>query len=668
MLASRQLRAFPRFSRRYPLLLIGVIVLACLHVQINTSLPLSEQWVLLFQAPSGFDQLQFVYGNLPRMALAIMVGAVLGFSGSVLQQLTQNRLVSPMTLGASSGAWLAMVCATIWLPVWAAHSVWPALAGAMIAVAVVVVIAGPQGLGGLPLILSGMALNLLLGAVSAAVVMMHDQYVRNLFLWGSGDLAQNDWLWVSWLWPRLWPAPLVLWLAHRPLMLLRLGSQGAQGRGMRLWPVMLLLLFAALWLSSVAITAVGLIGFIGLLTPNFVRLLGARSVRGELIGSALLGAVLLLATDMLAQLGGTLGFGIVPSGAAAALIGVPGLLWFSRKRQAVSGGQQTISLVVRAQQLKPWAWIVIGASLALLALLSLTLSLSARGWQISWPDDLVWLFRWPRTLAAAAAGIGLAVAGVILQRLLRNPLASPDMLGLSAGSTLVLVLASTLLHRPLQQGATGLAFFGSMGVLLLLLALGRRMNYAPGMMALVGISLSALLDAVLQFALASGSADTFTIVGWLAGSTYRVSGGQSLALAVTVTVLLLLALLGQRSLTLMSISDGVASGRGVNLRVARVAWLVLVSLLTAAVTSVMGPIGFLGLLAPHMAALFGARRVVPQLLLSAGIGSVLLLLADWLGRMVIYPGQAPVGIVASVICGLYFIVLLLVQRARRGWA
>ena len=669
MRATLTLPARPQARpRRYPLTALVIVLLAWLHLQIGNALPAATQWALLSRAPADFTELQFAFATLPRLAMALLVGAALGFSGSLLQQLTQNRLVSPMTLGASAGAWLGLVCATLWLPELAAnHGEWPALAGAMLALLLVLLIAGPHGIGGLPLVLGGMALNLLLGALASLLVMLHDQYSRNLFIWGAGDLTQSDWQWVQWLLPRLAPMLLLLWLAPRPLTLLRLGASGAQGRGLSLWPALLLMLLAALWLSSVAITAVGLIGFIGLLTPNFARLLGARGARDELAYSALLGALLLLATDAVALLASGWSAELVPSGAAAALIGAPALLWFTR-RQLPGGNQQSLALTAAARPLRPWGWALLLAGLLALAMLSLMLAPGAQGWQLAWPDALLWSFRWPRTLTAVAAGAGLAVAGVVLQRLLRNPLASPDILGLSAGATLALLAASLWLGRPLQQGGPLLAFGGSLAVLGLLLWLGRRQQYAPGMMALVGISLAALLEAVLQFALAKGSADTFAILGWLAGSTYRVSASQALLLTAGVLLLGALALCGQRALTLLSIGDAVAQGRGLHLARSRLAWLTLVALLTALVTSVLGPVAFLGLLAPHMAAMLGARRVLPQLLLAALLGSVLLLVADWLGRVLIFPLQVPVGILASVLCGAYFIGLLLAQRMRRGRA
>jgi iron complex transport system permease protein len=650
---------------RYGLTLLLIVALAVLHLALGSPLTLAAQWQLLGTPLAGLNDYQTFYASWPRLLMALLVGLALGVSGSLIQQLTQNRLMSPMTLGAASGAWLALVCCTIWLPgLAAAHGQWAALSGALSAAALVLCIAGPRGLNGLPLVLAGMTINLLLGAITAALILLHDQYVRELFMWGAGDLAQNDWHMVRWLLPQLWPLlPLILF-APRPLTLLRIGSQGAEGRGMALVPVLLLLL-VALWLSAVAVTAVGLIGFICLLTPNFARSLGARTAADELLYSGVLGAALLLATDLLAVLAGQGGAGAVPTGVAAALLGAPGLLIFSLRQgnrgAALARPEPTAAGAARAPHrlLRRLPLLVLAFALASLCWLP-----GADGWQLAWPDALIWSMRWPRTLVALAAGTGLALAGVILQRLLRNPLASPDILGLSAGATLALVLTALLLHQPLQQNGA-VAAAGSVVVLLLLLWLGRRHRYAPASMALVGISLAALLEAVLQFALTRGSADTFTILGWLAGSTYHVSGSQALWLAAEVAVLAALTFAGQRSLTLLGIGDAVAAGRGLSLGAARLGWLSLAALLTACVTSLVGPISFLGLLAPHIARLSGARRLPAQLGLAALFGAALLLLADWLGRVLIYPAQLPVGIVASVVCGLYLLGGLVLLRPRR---
>lgn len=649
---------------RYAAVLLLLPLAAFFHLQLASGLPFDRQWaVIVGAAGDSFEALEFGLSALPRLVMAILVGAAMGLSGSVLQQMTQNRLVSPMTIGASSGAWLGLVCATLWLPsVAASHGQWAALAGALSAVGLVVLIAGRNGINGLPIVLAGMAMNLLLGALASGVTLVNNQYTRGLFVWGAGDLAQIDWHWVTWLWPKLLVGLALIALAPRALTLLQLGSDGARARGLSLWPVMLVLFVTSIWLTSVSITAVGLIGFIGLLTPNLAKLFGARTSRDELVYSTLLGGLLLVLTDAIALLMNHWAFDLVPSGAAAALIGAPALLWLSR-RQLSADDPRGLQLPEGAERFGPRnaLWVILFAFAALVV--SIGISRGMDGWRLGWPDELIWSLRWPRMLTAASAGAGLAIAGMVLQRLLRNPLASPDILGLSAGATLA-VMVSLMLFGGSLLGfmAPFAAFIGSLVVLAILLLLGRRHAYSPALMALVGISLAALLNAALQFGLAKGTADAFALLGWLAGSTYRASAGQALSLLFGVLVLGGLSVLFARALTLISIGDGVARSRGLNVTVTRVGLLVLVSLLCAVVTSLMGPVAFLGLLAPHMAVILGARRVVPQLLLAAGLGAALMLLADWLGRTLIFPLQIPVGIVASVICGTYFVFLLLRRR------
>src|SRR5690606_10352289 len=110
---------------------------------------------------------QFLHATLPRTAIALLVGSALALGGSLLQQLTQNRLVDAMTMGAASGARLAMVCAAIWLPASAVqHGEWVAMLGAIVATTLVVMIAGLRGIAGLPLVLGGMAMTMLLGALA----------------------------------------------------------------------------------------------------------------------------------------------------------------------------------------------------------------------------------------------------------------------------------------------------------------------------------------------------------------------------------------------------------------------------------------------------------------------------------------------------------------------
>ena len=649
--------------KRYVITLALLPVILLSYLKINSSLNVESLWALtLGQEAVEFADFEFIYATFPRAVLAMLVGGVLGLVGSLLQQVTQNRLLSPMTLGASSGAWLALVCASVWAPALLAdNSAWLAMGGATLAVTLVLLIAGRQGLSGLPIILAGMAVHILFGAIASAVILLHDQYAKNLFIWGAGDLTQTDWNWVVWLLPKISIGIIVIAVAHRPLTLLRLGEQGAQARGLNIIPILLLLILASLWLLASAITAVGMISFVGLLTPNIARALGTRSARDELIYSVLLGAVLLLATDAIAVIASTWTVNIVPSGTAAALIGAPALIWFTRKKMTAQD-QTTLQLPKGANVVKPVIWIAAGISVIIFLLVSLTVSPNINGWQFSWPSQLIFSLRWPRTMTAIAAGAGMAMAGVLLQRLIRNPLASPDILGLSSGATFMLVVTTIIMGGSIHEAGAFVAFMGSISVLGILIVLGRKHNYAPSKVILIGIALSALIEAMVHFVLSKGDQNVYSILNWLAGSTYRVTGQEAIILLSGITLLFGLCLFTSRWLTLISTGDAMAMARGLPARKARLTLLTLVALLCALVTSFMGPVAFVGLLAPHIASILGAKRALPQLVLATLMGILLMLLSDWLGRTLLYPAQMPAGTIASILGGCYFVYLLAKPR------
>ncbi|MDR8526111.1 Fe(3+)-hydroxamate ABC transporter permease FhuB [Shewanella fidelis] len=657
---------------RYGIVLITLLFFAIFSAQIDTQMSLGQQWQLLFnfserlQLATTFDGIMFVEAQLPRIVMAILVGGSLGLVGSLMQQLTQNPLVSPMTLGTASGAWLALVLLNVFFPALVGdYASLAATVGAMLTLVLVIMIAGVKNLAGLPVVLAGMAVNILLGAVATAVILLNDQYAKNLFIWGAGDLAQNGWQQVQWLLPKLSVFLVILVVAPRILALLRMGQAGAAARGLNIIPAILGLFAVGIWLVAVSITTVGVISFIGLLAPNIARHLGARTPKDELVFSMLLGATLLLITDALALLMGMYTFDLVPSGTAAALIGAPALIWFTRRRMTAAD-QMSFSLPKSRYQMQGHNLIAMLVVLVMLVSLSLVFNQitvnETSYWLWSLPNEFIWQIQWPRLLTSIAAGSGLAVAGVLLQRLIYNPLASPDILGISAGATCALVAGSIFIGLNIFDAAPAIAFMGSMIVLGLLLLLGKRHRYAPSMLILIGIALTALIDAMVQFALARGDETSYTILSWLAGSTYRVSPHSALLLLIGVVLLIIFAVVTSRWLTLISTGREFAKARGLNVPKAFMLLLCCVALLCGIVTATMGPVAFVGLLAPHMAVIMGAKTVELQLPAAAMIGAALLVVSDWLGQNIVYPSQIAAGTVVAVVGGLYFILLLLQGR------
>ena len=617
-------------------------------------------------APERFEEAAFLFGALPRLAMAALIGAALGLAGSLIQQVTQNPLVSPMTMGVSSGAWLALVLAAIFLPD-AARSDWIALGGAAVAGGLVLAIIGPRGVMGLQAPLAGMAVNLLFGSMAATAMLLANPYTEHLFLWGAGDLGQTGWDWVLWILPRTAFGVTVAVLLVRPLGVLRLGAQGAGARGLVVWPVALAAGIAALHLAAISVTAAGMIGFIGLVAPSLARLIGGRLMGGfgagaELAASAALGAACLIGADAMALGLSRVLPNIVPTGATAALIGAGALIWLLRRKLGAQD-HAALSLTQGAGRIGVGVWVAVGLAMAVLGVAALALGRGGAGWGFDLADPVLLSLRWPRVLGAAAAGAGMALAGTILQRVIRNPLASPDILGMSSGAVAALVGYALVTGGSIHSARLTVALAGCAAALGLLLWFGRRHSHAPAALALIGIALGAALDSLVRLSMASGTAETFAILGWMSGSTYRIEPQGAVWLAVAIGGGCILALAAQRPLTLLGAGDAIALGRGVELVRMRRLLMLLAAALAAAVTGFMGPVSFVGLVGPHLAALLGARRTRDQLCLAPVLGAGVMILSDWVGRMVLYPNQLPAGAMASVLGGSYFLLLLARRRA-----
>ncbi|MBD1574978.1 Fe(3+)-hydroxamate ABC transporter permease FhuB [Vibrio sp. S11_S32] len=650
---------------------IAFIAIAFTNLQIGHSLPLSQQWQLIIGSKASeladfdFAHMQFVYAQLPRLVMAIIVGAMLGLVGSLMQQLTQNSLTSPLTLGTSSGAWLALIIINVFFPSLAADfTALAAMVGAMFAMGLVITIAGPKNITGLPLILSGMVVNILFGAIATAIILLNDQYAQNVFIWGAGNLAQNGWDKVFWLLPRISVAALLLIFAPPILTLMRLGHQGAEARGLNVIPFFILLIVLGLWVVSASITAVGVISFIGLLAPNIARALGARTAKAELYTSMLVGSMALMLTDILALSLSQLTLEMIPSGTTAAAIGAPALVWFSR-RALKAQDQISIKLPPSKAQLSAWVIPLFIALTVIMLIISATVSISDHGLSFAIPDAFSWDLRWPRFVTALAAGVALAAAGTVLQRLIYNPLASPDILGISAGATFALVAGTVFFGSHIFASGSMivsgsiLAFGGSMAVLAVLLLLGRKNQFAPSSMVLIGIAITALIESLVQFSLAKGTQDSYTIISWLAGSTYRVTSTGATTLALSVAIIFIGLVCVSRWLTLISAGRQFAAARGLNVQATSVILLCSVALLCALVTTTMGPVAFVGLLAPHMAVILGAKQARAQLLVAGLAGGLLMLVSDWIGQTILFPMQIAAGTVVSIVGGSYFLLLLI---------
>ncbi|WP_027213252.1 Fe(3+)-hydroxamate ABC transporter permease FhuB [Burkholderia sp. WSM2232] len=651
--------AAPR-AWRLPALLLMLAAWLVYHT-LSARLPVA-QWAgaLLPDAHATLPQLVVRYGWLPRFAIALLAGAALSLAGVVFQQVLRNPLAEPLTLGVSAGAYLALTIAAVVAPALAADLRFTvALAGAALAMLAAMAMTWRKGFAAVSIVLAGMIVNLYCGALSVILTIVFERSLTSVFIWGGGSLVQNGWAGVLWLLPRVLACGFATALLVRPLTLFSLDDGSASQLGMSLKWTRPVALAVAVTLSAFVASAVGVIGFIGLGGPVLARLMGARRVRDQLLWAPLVGALLLAIADQAVQsLPGVLGE-LLPTGAAVALCGGPLLLWMLR-RVHIEAPRPASPDTAPSRRALTMPALLLGGLLVVGTVVSLGFSMTLHGWQWTdaqqWGD--VWFWRVPRLVASLGAGVMVALAGTILQRVTGNPMASPDLLGVSGGAMLGMLAAALLAAAPSTPVLLAGSSAGALICLVTIVALGRRSGFAPEHVLLAGIAISAFSQAVVMLATASGGAYANLLRPLQYGSTYLIVPATAIAVSVCAVLAVIIAYLGARWLEILPLGANVANALGVGAQRARLTLLVVAAVLTAGATVVIGPMSFVGLMAPHLARLLGFPRARSQMLVAALIGGVLMVLSDWLGRNMIFPQQMPAGVIATLLGGPYLMWLL----------
>jgi ABC-type Fe3+-siderophore transport system permease subunit len=676
------MRQAQRIGRGLLVVLLGAVVLAALvviHVRQGMAAISPGEIAAAIVNPDGSPQHQVVrYARLPRVAAGIVSGAALGLSGVLLQAVTRNPLASASTVGVNAGAYLAVVAATLFAPgLLAFSSPMVAFTGGMLAALVVYALASSSSGTPTRLALAGMAITLGLGAITSTLILFNEYTVSGLYFWGSGSLVQRNWtnLENTWHWVALIGIAAIVFLA-RSLDLLSLGDDVATSLGQNVAVIRIVATLIGVMAAALSVTIAGSIGFVGLIAPHLVRLAGVRNHRLLLPASALWGAVILVGADVVGRLF-TGGSTELPAGIFTALVGAPWMIWLARRVSTGRGrsDNQAESLVLGRRPTRQWiAWTAASALLATTVFLALLfgdkdLTLVAVFQTIigNAPDSLTYdaivTHRLPRIIVAGLAGAGLAVSGLMVQGVVRNPLAAPDLVGISPGASigaLIVLVAVPGLPIGLLPVA---AFVGAWASFSLVYALSWSQGVSPTRLALVGIGASAAAGAIANLIIARNPMQLTTALTWLSGSTYARGWSQVLQLLPWLLVLLPLAWLAGRWLDLFALGDDVPRSLGVSLERTRLSVLAVAVALAAAAVAVVGAIGFVGLLAPHASRMLVAGKHRLLIPFTAMIGGTLLIIADMIGRTVMAPDEIPSGLIAAGLGTPYFLWLL--WRSRR---
>lgn len=590
--------------------------------------------------------------------VALLAGGLLGVVSILLQQLVKNPLASDTTLGVGVGAQLAMLIVTLFLPSLAIYGgLYVAFVGALISMGLVFALAAPSRFNPLILILAGLVVNILLAAVANVLVLFFAERSNGMLSWAAGFLVQNSWHTSTMLAITAVVMALVCLPLLKPLTLMSLDDLQAKRLGVPINGIRALVVLIVAIVTALVISEVGLIGFIGLGAASLVNALGISSISKRLAAAFALGALLLWLTSNVALLLEPILNMQIPAGALTGILGAPLIIWLILRQRRERIETVTPMLTGKHTSIALWRWGITVLALIMLACLFVQ---DVNGWGLSTDWAIAQQYRLPRSLSAAATGIMLAIAGVLLQTLTRNPMASPEVLGVSSGAALGVILGFLLLPSlGLSAGAGTLlisGLSGAMTVLLLIIWLARKVS--SGYLLLVGIGIAAMMDGVMHMVKLSGDPRLEAMLSWLSGTTYSAQPSTVWYLIGIALILFALSLLIIKPLRVLGLGTGIARNLGVAVTPVTLALLVLVAALSTASTLAVGPLSFIGLMVPHLATSLGAVRLERQLPLAALLGAGVMVIADWIGRYVIFPYELPAGTIAAIIGGAYFLWLI----------
>ena len=278
-------------------------------------------------------------------------------------------------------------------------------------------------------------------------------------------------------------------------------------------------------------------------------------------------------------------------------------------------------------------------------------------------------FRLVRIVLAVMVGAGLSVSGAVFQTISKNDLASPDLLGVSAGAGIAVLIYTYFVPDGWADGIFALPFvalFGAVLAALLIYSLAHRKDQAisPMRLILIGISVAAGINAADMIITTRLSPEKFATVNtWMIGSVYGNTWKHVLALLPWLLIILPVLIYRARDLNLLRLSDGVAIGLGSPLKRHRFVYLMIAVALAAACVSIGGTIGFVGLICPHIARKLVGPNHQYCIPIAALMGAILLLAADLVARTVIAPGELLLGIVVSLVGAPYFLYILITSKS-----
>ncbi len=279
-------------------------------------------------------------------------------------------------------------------------------------------------------------------------------------------------------------------------------------------------------------------------------------------------------------------------------------------------------------------------------------------------EMILWQVRIPRILVGLVAGMGLAIAGAILQNTTRNPLADPYLFGIVSGAALGATIATITLANHLTVALPLAAFLGALFSVTIVVVIATALKNMEQLL-LAGVAVSFMLTAISQFILYLGEPfATNRVLFWLMGSLARVDMSNFYVIASIIIISFIIIVAYHRQIDALLLGDESAKSLGVNVNKLRLLMLAVCAAITATVVAYCGGIGFVGLMIPHIVRQFVGVTTLPLIIGSAFIGGTFLVWVDVGARSAIDSAEVPLGIITSAIGSIFFLGIMFRNRAR----
>ena len=281
-------------------------------------------------------------------------------------------------------------------------------------------------------------------------------------------------------------------------------------------------------------------------------------------------------------------------------------------------------------------------------------------------DLIIRTVRLPRVLLCILIGASMAISGLIMQNLTRNPLASPQILGINSGATLSVVVIMVFFPLLGYKAKILGAFLGAGVIGLFVHVIGTVKNLSPLKITLVGISIQLFLSSITKSIMLFNESKTSDLVFWMIGGVHHAQFIHIMAILPWFILSIILTILISNSMDTLKMGDSVAISLGENVKLTKTVATIVVILLSSSSVAIAGPISFIGLITPHIISKLGGRNFRQNFILCGIYGANLLLLSDIISKLLKYPYESPVGTVTSFIGAVFYIFLANNEMKRGG--